>query len=30
MRYYDVDAGRLTTLARVWTDDPEQAFPVAS
>jgi hypothetical protein len=30
MRYYDVDAGRLTTLAHVWTDDPEQAFPVAS
>ena len=30
MRYYDVDDGRLTTLAHVWTDDPEQAFPVAS
>ena len=30
MRYYDVDDGQLTTLAQVWTDDPEQAFPVAS
>jgi len=30
MRYYDVEDGQLTTLAHVWTDDPEQAFPVAS
>jgi len=30
MRFYDVDDGQLTTLAHVWTDDPEQAFPVAS
>jgi hypothetical protein len=27
MNYYDVDGHRLTKLASVWTDDPEQPTP---
>ena len=30
MRLYDVDHGRLTTLAHVWTDDPEEPAPFQS
>jgi hypothetical protein len=30
MRFYDVDAGELTRLAHVWTDDPEYVLREAS
>ena len=30
MRFYDVDHGQLTTLAHVWTDDPEEPAPFES
>lgn len=30
MRFYDVDHGELTTLAHVWTDDPEEPAPFES
>ena len=30
MRFYDVDNGQLTTLAHVWTDDPEEPAPFES